>query len=131
MKKYICIKDLQYGDFAVGNIATIEEWRETALAWAWNDDNEELQETLEELKQENIIDFIQEIWQIEIVKLNEDFEKLIKELEKESKYKYNRLSKAIENDKEIFENCTYLEGFSQGFKTAIETIKQNAHLFLN
>ena len=85
----------------------------------------------EVLKQEKVIDFIQEIWQIEIVKLNEDFEKLIEKLEKESKYKYSRLSKAIENDKEIFENCTDLEGFSQGFKTAIETVKQNADLFLS
>lgn len=63
--------------------------------------------------------------------MNENFEKLIEKLEKESKYNYNHLSKIIENDNEIFEDRTYLDGFYQGFKTAIETVVQNADLFLD
>ena len=84
-KKYICVKDLQGGDFAVGRIATAEEWREIALSWAWNDDNEDLLKTLKKLKKENVVAFVYDIWQIEILEIPADTLKTINFIEK--KYK--------------------------------------------
>lgn len=68
--KFICIKDLQGGDFAVGASATIEEWRKIALDWADNDNNNELYETIKKLPTKQVIEFIKEIWQIIIIPTN-------------------------------------------------------------
>lgn len=69
MDKYKCVEDLQGGEFAVGNIETIEEWRQTALAWCDSDGNEGLFKTLESLPESEVIDFIQDMWQIVIEKV--------------------------------------------------------------
>ena len=68
---YVCIKDYQSGSFGMYRAYTIEEWREQALEWCDSDDNEELYNTLKTLPSKYVIDYINDIWQIEIVKINE------------------------------------------------------------
>lgn len=74
---YICTQDFQYGDFAVGNICTAKEWGEIAWSWANNDDWDNPNECLlENFKNEQeLINFIQEIWEIEILKIDKNNKK--------------------------------------------------------
>lgn len=67
-KKYECIKDLQGGSFAVGRVGDLKYWREVAIDWASSDESLGLvrQLTRYEIKSKDLIDFIQEHWQIEI-----------------------------------------------------------------
>lgn len=81
-KKYLCIKDLQGGDFAVGCLESSEGWRKIALNWCGSDDNDELYRTVEELQEKEIINFIMEIWQIEIIELSEQALQTINFIEK-------------------------------------------------
>ena len=75
---YINIKDYQGGNFAVGCIGNLKEWREKAIYWCDNDNYESLVKMLENYKIKNneLIDFIQDFWSIEIVKFdkNVDYE---------------------------------------------------------
>lgn len=67
-KKYECTKDLQGGSFAVGRVGDLKYWREVAIDWASSDESLGLvrQLTRYEIKSKDLIDFIQEHWQIEI-----------------------------------------------------------------
>lgn len=69
MKKYKCIKDLQDTDWCVGATMTAKEWSERAYEWASNDDWEHPEECLLENfeTEQELIDFIQDFWQIVIV----------------------------------------------------------------
>lgn len=79
-KKYICIKDLQNGNFGVGYSMTIEEWRGQAMEWAENDGDSETYEELEKLDTSEVLDYIQEIWEIEIVKSDDLAENILFEI---------------------------------------------------
>ena len=79
--KYICTRDLQGGSFSVGRIQTAEEWKQTAMEWCWQDDAEELMEELEKITEEKeIIDFIREIWELEINLIGENAVELIADI---------------------------------------------------
>ena len=69
-KKYICIRDLQGGEFALGYSMTVEEWRGQAIEWAENDGDNETYEELEKLDTSEVLDYIREIWELEIVESN-------------------------------------------------------------
>lgn len=68
---YICLEDRQGGEFAVGGLHTIEGWRQRAMSWAESDDNDETYAYLDGLKDEMVIDFIDDFWEITIEPLNE------------------------------------------------------------
>ena len=70
-KNYKCVKDLQGGDWCVGVTQSIEEWRENAIEWADSDGYEGVVEILKELPQNEVIDYIQDFWQIEIIEVKE------------------------------------------------------------
>lgn len=65
---YVNIDDYQGTDFAIGRTGTIEQWREQALEWADSNDNEELYEFMEKVDHEKVIESINDIWQINIIK---------------------------------------------------------------
>jgi len=73
-KLYLCIRDFQGGSFGVGHIMTAKEWGELASSWADSDDWENPDEPkIENFKTEQeCIDFIQEMWEIEIVPYDRD-----------------------------------------------------------
>lgn len=71
MKKYECIKDLQGVGWFVNSIFTLGEWRELAKEWANNDGLDEVEKTLEGLPENEIMDFIADIWQLEFKKVVE------------------------------------------------------------
>lgn len=70
MIKYRVIKDLQGGCFGMDRDFTVEEWREQAIEWADMDDNEELIAVLECLKDEKVIPFIADFWELEFEAVN-------------------------------------------------------------
>lgn len=66
---YVNVGDFQGTSFAIGRTGTIEEWREQALEWLDVDDyNEEYYNYLEHLDYDKVIDEINEMWGIEIIK---------------------------------------------------------------
>lgn len=67
-KEYECVRDLQGGFFAVGRVGDLKYWREVAIEWASADESLGLvrQLTRYEIKSKDLIDYIQEYWQIEI-----------------------------------------------------------------
>lgn len=74
-KKYINIADYQGGSWCVGVVKTIKEWKEIALNWCDTDGNEELFEYISKQKEnKDLLDFISEIWTIEIVEFDENNE---------------------------------------------------------
>lgn len=86
--KYICMTDYQGGEFAVGDIATAKEWGEIAYSWAESDDWENPSECLlKNFKNENeLIDFIQEIWELEIVKIEKNNKRILEFLKDVSNF---------------------------------------------
>lgn len=73
MTKYVCVADLQTGDWCVGLAHTAEGWRRKALTWAESDSNEWAIQSLKSLRHKSadtIIEFISDYWQLEIVKEN-------------------------------------------------------------
>lgn len=73
MKKlYINIADYQGGDFAVGCYGTLIQWRRKAMEWCYMDDNYSLLNALKyyKIKNSELIDFINDFWDIEIVEYN-------------------------------------------------------------
>ena len=79
-RKYICIKDLQNGNFGVGYSMTIEEWRGQAMEWAENDGDSETYEELEKLDTSEVLDYIREIWELEIVESDNLAENILFEI---------------------------------------------------
>lgn len=69
---YICTRDLQGGNFGVGRIGTVKYWKETALDWCYQDDNEEMakfiKKTYKGKNLSNIIDEIITTWDLKIEK---------------------------------------------------------------
>lgn len=72
MRKYECIKDLQGAGWFVDRVQTVEEWRELAKEWANMDDLEEVENTLEKLPQNEVMEFIADIWQLEFKEVGEN-----------------------------------------------------------
>lgn len=68
---YINVHDNQGTGWALGRIGTIKQWREQAMDWADSDDNEELLESLPNLRDDEVLDFISEIWDIQIKAMSE------------------------------------------------------------
>lgn len=60
---YICTNDFQGGNFGIGRVGTIDDWREIALSWS---NTEGLEESVRTTPNNELIDFIQEMWEIEI-----------------------------------------------------------------
>lgn len=99
-KKYICINDLQGGEFAVGYSMTVEEWRGQAIEWAENDNTEETIEELENLKENEVMDYIREVWELEIVESNDLAENILFNINcviDEYNEKYNKELSKIDN----------------------------------
>lgn len=74
MERYICIKDLQGTGFALDYVGTLKEWRELAMSWAYGDDRISLYNELKyyKIKNSELLDFIQDFWELEIVEYKED-----------------------------------------------------------
>lgn len=68
---YVCTKDYQGGNFGVGRVHTVEQWRNVAIIWAENDGSDEYADYLEVLREDRVIDEIKETWQLEIVPIND------------------------------------------------------------
>lgn len=71
------LEDLQGGEFAVGRVATIKEWKEIALEWCESDNNEEYAKFIKRLPQKDIIGEIASMWDLEIKPITElDIERM-------------------------------------------------------
>ena len=70
-RKYICVADKQGGTFAVGRTQTAEEWRQNALQWCEQDDNEEYARFLKKLGKKHIVGEIASMWDLEIIPIEE------------------------------------------------------------
>lgn len=98
-KKFMCIKDLQNGNFGVGHCMTIEEWRGQAMEWAENDGDSETYEELERLDTSEVLDYIREIWEIEIVESDDLAENILFEIDNVID-EYSREYYKLEDEKE-------------------------------
>lgn len=98
-KKYMCIKDLQNGNFGVGYSMTIEEWRGQAMEWAENDGDSETYEELVELDTSEVLDYIREIWELEIVESDDLAENILFEIDNVID-DYSRVYVKLEDEKE-------------------------------
>lgn len=79
MAKYKCVEDRQNGDWCVGLSLTAPEWLDKMVDWMENDniwDNDEERDTtikfwekkIAEGREENLIAYIDEVWDITLVK---------------------------------------------------------------
>lgn len=98
-KKFMCIKDLQNGRFGVGYSMTIEEWRGQAMEWAENDGDSETYEELEKLDTSEVLDYIREIWELEIVESDNLAENILFEISNVID-DYSRVYIKLEDEKE-------------------------------
>lgn len=78
MNKYRVVKDLQGGEFGMGRDYTAEEWLEQAVEWrdsdGWEDDEREeytkfWEQRIKDGKEQELIDYIAETWQLEFEKV--------------------------------------------------------------
>lgn len=65
---YYVAEDYQCTDFGMQRNYTLQEWREQAIEWADMDENDDLIAILETIKDEKLLDFISEIWQVRFEK---------------------------------------------------------------
>lgn len=65
---YYVAEDYQCTDFGMLRNYTLQEWREQAFEWLNMDENDDLIAVLETIKDEKLLDFISEIWQIRFEK---------------------------------------------------------------
>ena len=82
MKKlYININDYQNTNFAIGRCLTLKGWREQAMDWAYMDEYISLYNALKyyKIKNNELIDFINDFWQIEIVEYKEEYKDLLED----------------------------------------------------
>lgn len=88
-KKYICIRDYQGTDFAVGEIHTAEEWGKKAISWADTWDEEPytaLMKIVSERKNDReLIEYICDTWEILIVEYRDIKQKWF------DKFKFGRI----------------------------------------
>lgn len=105
--KYIVKRDRQNTQFGMYRLLTIEQWRKQAMEWAFMDDNCELKNYISKLPQEEVLSFIDLIWDLEFEKVsNEDL--LIYEKAQED---YMELDKKVRSYKGGFETfCKRLGG---------------------
>lgn len=72
MDRYRVVRDLQGGEFGMGRDFTIEQWRKNALEWCYSDDSYGLAKELYELKSEDVLGYIAEVWALEFKKVRKD-----------------------------------------------------------
>ena len=80
MKKlYINIDDYQGTNFAIGRCLTLKGWREQAMDWSYLDEHMGVYNMLKyyKIKNKDLIDFINEYWEIEIVEYKEEYKHLL------------------------------------------------------
>lgn len=86
-KLYICVADYEGGSFHIGDTMTAQEWKEWAMGMNDFDEwSEEDQETFKKLSPEEAVDYVADMWQIEIVPFdaeNKEHIELRKEWEEE------------------------------------------------
>ena len=70
-KLYVNIHDNQGTGWALGRIGTVEQWREQAMDWADSDDNEETYDTLRDLRKDEVIEYVSDVWDICIKDIRE------------------------------------------------------------
>ena len=123
MKKlYMCTRDLQGGSFGVGRIETASQWKRTAMEWCWQDDSTELASELWHIKNEKeIIGFIQEIWELEIIEISDFSAKLIKLINK----KEDEVGRLLDDDNIDSKNVQYLHGKLYAYADIIDLILEN------
>ena len=120
--KYICIKDLQGGTFAVGCVETIENWQKIALNWCDSDGNYELYNYIKKLNEKHVINEIREIWQLKIIPVTElDIERMFELVEKIMYYKL-----PLENISNILN-----ENFKTKIIDTLETAKEIYNDYIN
>ena len=64
---YKNIEDFQKVNWYLNHVANIEEWRELALSWADSDEFNGVAKTLKTLPENEVIDYIADFWQLDIV----------------------------------------------------------------
>lgn len=74
--RYRVCEDLQGGEFGMYRDYTVEQWREQAIEWATMDDNDGLVEALCRLNQDEVMNFIAELWSLKFRKVRKDKKKL-------------------------------------------------------
>lgn len=74
--RYRVSEDLQGGEFGMYRDYTVEQWREQAIEWATMDDNDGLVEALCRLNQDEVMNFIAELWALKFRKVGKDKRKL-------------------------------------------------------
>lgn len=65
-KKYECVEDLQGAEWCIGEVDTIEGWRQRSLEWIKEeafDDYELIVEELRSLPKEKVMDWIADFYQ--------------------------------------------------------------------
>lgn len=72
-KKYECVEDLQGTDWCIGEVDTIEGWRQRAITWVEYeafDNYENLIEEIKSLPKEKVLDYITDFYQIAFKEVN-------------------------------------------------------------
>lgn len=72
-KKYECVEDLQGAEWCVGEVDTIEGWRQRAIVWVEDeafDNYENLIEEIKSLPKEKVLDYITDFYQIAFKEVN-------------------------------------------------------------
>lgn len=78
-KLYINVEDYQGGTWALGQVGTIQEWKEMALSWCDSDENWEMYDFIEKHKNNvALLDYISDYWSIKIVEFDENNQEHLK-----------------------------------------------------
>lgn len=72
MVKYKCVEDYQNTDWCIGEINTIEEWRQMAVGWADSDGYDDIVSILLTMPEKSVMDFISDFWSIGFEKIESD-----------------------------------------------------------
>jgi len=123
-KYYLCVDDLQGGCFAIGRIGDIEYWRKSAMEWCDADDNSSTYNYLKRLAKKEVIDFIQEFWQIEIKNVSYDFYEiynLIENLTYNTKKTDNYIEQNIAEEK----TSNFYDGFYSGLYHVLSSLQEH------
>ena len=64
---YKNIEDLQGTSWCLNHVANVKDWRELAIGWAESDEFDGAVETLKVLPEDEVIDYIADFWQLDIV----------------------------------------------------------------